>query len=119
MNHKLLDGQVHGGVAMGIGQVLFEQILYNETGQLVTGSLMDYALPRAKDICDIQVLTSAVPTTTNPLGTKGGGESGTIGSLACVMNAVEDALAQVGAGSIDMPATPNRVWSALHGIQNN
>lgn len=119
MNHKLLDGQVHGGVAMGIGQVLFEQINYDTEGQLVTGSFMDYAMPRARDVCNIEVLTSPVPTRTNPLGTKGGGESGTIGSLACVMNAIEDALAQVGADTLEMPATPLRVWNAIHGIHND
>jgi carbon-monoxide dehydrogenase large subunit len=101
-------------VVHGIGQALHEEILFDkESGQLVTGSFMDYTLPRADDLCFMDVQSNAVPTKTNPLGVKGAGEAGTVGAVPCVMNAVVDALSELGIRHIDMPATPARVWKAI------
>ena len=116
INPLLLAGQVHGGVVQGIGQALFEGCVYDpKTGQLVTGSLMDYALPRAGDVPGFKVLWNNQPCTTNPLGIKGAGEAGAIGAPPAVINAVINALAERGVKRIDMPATPERVWRALNG----
>ena len=111
----IVEGQVHGGVAQGIGQALLEHCVYDrETGQLLTGSLMDYALPRADDVPSFKVEHASVtPCTHNPLGAKGCGEAGAIGAPAALMNAVMDALAPVGVKHLDMPASPHRVWHAL------
>tara|TARA_Y100001934_G_scaffold281546_1_gene391618 strand:+ start:269 stop:2641 length:2373 start_codon:yes stop_codon:yes gene_type:complete len=115
MNPTLLHGQVYGGVAMGLGQILMESIHYDaSSGQVVSGSFIDYAMPRARDVGEICIQTSPVPTQTNPLGVKGGGESGTIGSLPCVMNAIDDALADIGAESVEMPATSDRIWRSIN-----
>jgi len=115
INPLLLDGQIHGGVAQGVGQALCEVITFDtESGQLITGSLMDYSLPRAKDIPTINVNTHNVPTNNTPFGIKGAGEAGTVGSLAAMSNAVMDALYKAGVSNFDMPATPARVWRALH-----
>ena len=115
INPLLLDGQIHGGVAQGLGQILFEDILYdNNTGQLLTGSFMDYVMPRSDDIPEIVVEVSPAPTDTNPLGIKGAGEAGTIGAMPCVMNAAIDALSPIGIDHLDMPLTPDRVWRALN-----
>ena len=109
----LVEGQVHGGVAQGVGQALLEWASYeDESGQLVAGSFMDYAMPRADDLPDITSVLHPVPSTTNPLGVKGVGEAGTTASLAAVMNAVADALPR--GAKIDMPATPEGVWRALN-----
>ena len=109
----LVEGQVHGGVAQGIGQALLESGIYDPaSGQLLAGSFMDYAMPRAADLPDIASRLRPVPATSNPLGVKGVGEAGTTASLAAVMNAVADALPE--APDIDMPATPDRVWRAIH-----
>jgi carbon-monoxide dehydrogenase large subunit len=115
INPLLLEGQVHGGVAQGIGQALLEQAVYDsDSGQLLTGSFMDYAMPRASDIPTFAVSTHNVPTTANPLGVKGAGEAGAVGAPPAVVNAVVDALERrVGVRHIDMPATPHRIWSAL------
>jgi carbon-monoxide dehydrogenase large subunit len=113
VNPMLAEGQVHGGVAQGIGQALLEQAVYDAGGQLLTGSLMDYALPRADGVPPIEVGFHPVPATTNPLGVKGCGEAGVTGALPAVMNAVLDALAERGVTRLDMPATPARVWAAL------
>ena len=114
LNPLLLAGQVHGGVAQGLGQALSECTVYDEEGQLLTASLMDYALPRALDIPDIAFATRNVPCTTNPLGIKGAGEAGTVGAAPAVMNAVLDALRRgAGVTHFDMPATPWRVWQAI------
>jgi len=114
VNPMIVEGQVHGGVAQGIGQALMEQCVYDrETGQLLTGSLMDYALPRADDVPSFKVGTRVTPCTHNPLGAKGCGEAGAIGAPAALMNAVMDALAPRGVRHLDMPASPHRVWSAL------
>lgn len=110
----LVEGQVHGGLAQGIGQALLEEIIYDEQGQLITGSLLDYAMPRA-DVFPAFVLGETVtPTPLNPLGAKGIGEAATIGSTPAVVNAVMDALAPLGIRHIDMPLTPAKVWKAIH-----
>ena len=114
INPLLLDGQIHGGVAQGLGQILFEDVSYDPiTGQMLTGSFMDYAMPRGDDLPGINVVSNSVPTSTNPLGIKGAGEAGTIGAMPCVMNAVIDALSSLGIFQLDMPLTPNRVWQAI------
>jgi carbon-monoxide dehydrogenase large subunit len=116
VNPLLLEGQVHGGVAQGIGQALTEELVLDpHTGQLLTGSFMDYALPYAGDLPSFGWARNEVPCKTNPLGVKGVGESGCTASLACVMNAVIDALAPRGVTALDMPATPERIWRALAG----
>ncbi|HEX5092959.1 MAG TPA: xanthine dehydrogenase family protein molybdopterin-binding subunit [Burkholderiales bacterium] len=114
LNPLTLKGQVHGGVVQGLAQVLLERMVYDpETGQLLTASFMDYAMPRAGDLVGMQVASHPVPTSLNPLGVKGAGEAGTVGALAACMNAVLDALAPRGVASLDMPATPEAVWRAL------
>ena len=114
INPQLLKGQITGGVAQGLGQALMEQVVYDpNNGQLVSASFMDYAMPRATELPPVQVISQPIPTSSNPLGVKGAGEAGTVGALAAVMNAVCDALHSAGAAPIDMPATPESVWSAL------
>jgi carbon-monoxide dehydrogenase large subunit len=115
LNPLLLAGQVHGGTAQGIGQALMEKAVYDrESGQLVSASLMDYALPRAADVPAFTFETANVPCRTNPLGVKGAGEAGAIGSCPAVMNAVLDALWRAyRIRHVDMPATPERVWAAI------
>jgi aerobic carbon-monoxide dehydrogenase large subunit len=116
VNPLLVEGQVHGGVVQGIGQAFMETVIYDETGQLLTGSFMDYALPRATDAPNaIGFASHGVPATSNPLGAKGCGEAGCAGALVSVMNAVVDALAERGVRHFDMPASPQRVWQALRG----
>ena len=118
VNPLLLAGQVHGGVVQGIGQALFEHARYDrESGQPLTGSLMDYALPRALDVPSIDIEWNGTPCTTNPLGVKGGGESGCVGAAPAVVNAVVDALAGYGIGHIDMPIAAERVWRAMRSSQ--
>jgi carbon-monoxide dehydrogenase large subunit len=114
INPMIVEGQVHGGVAQGIGQALLENCVYDrETGQLLTGSFMDYAMPRADDLPKFTLDTVCTPCTHNPLGTKGCGEAGAIGSPPAVINAVLDALKDLGVQDLDMPATPARVWEAI------
>jgi carbon-monoxide dehydrogenase large subunit len=113
VNPLMVAGQVHGGVAQGIGQALMECVSYDSSGQPVTGSFMDYAMPRAGDIPDFVLDNHPSPATTNPLGTKGCGEAGCAGSLSTVVNAVMDALAEQGVKHINMPLTPERVWQAI------
>jgi carbon-monoxide dehydrogenase large subunit len=104
-----------GGVVQGVGQALFEDCVYDpDSGQLLSGSFMDYALPRADNIPLVTVQTHITPCTHNPLGAKGCGELGTIGSPATVINAVVDALSHLGVNHVDMPATPNRVWRVIN-----
>lgn len=110
----LVLGQVHGGVVQGAGQVLLEQVAYSAEGQPLTGSFMDYAMPRATDMPFLTITFEPVPSTANSLGMKGCGEAGTVGAMAAVANAVRDALATRGVGWADMPFTPARVWAALH-----
>jgi carbon-monoxide dehydrogenase large subunit len=118
INPLLLEGQVHGGIAQGIGQALLEHAVYDpDSGQLLSGSFMDYAMPRASDIPSFAFSTYNVPSTANPLGVKGAGEAGAVGAPPAVINAIVDALHdRVGLRHIDMPATPRRVWEALNGI---
>jgi carbon-monoxide dehydrogenase large subunit len=114
INPMIVEGQVHGGLVQGIGQALMEHCVYDrETGQLITGSFMDYAMPRADDFPNFTIGHVCTPCTTNPLGTKGCGEAGAIGSPPAVINAVLDALAPLGVKDLDMPASPNRVWTAI------
>ena len=115
VNPMLAEGQVHGGIVQGIGQALMERTVYDGSGQLLSGSFMDYALPRADDLPMIDVGFHPVPATSNPLGVKGCGEAGVTGALPAVMNAISDALASVGATPVDMPATPEVIWRALVG----
>jgi carbon-monoxide dehydrogenase large subunit len=113
VNPMIVEGQLHGGVAQGIGQALMEQVSYDAGGQPITGSFMDYALPRAEDIPLMAVGDHPSPAKSNPLGTKGCGEAGCAGSLVCIVNAVIDALSEYGVTQIDMPLTPERVWRAI------
>ena len=113
LNPLMVEGQVHGGVVQGIGQALLEMTAYNEDGQLLTGSYMDYALPRASDSPSMSFTSEPAPATTNPLGVKGCGEAGCAGALPSVMNALHDALRERGVTHIDMPATPQHVWQAI------
>jgi aerobic carbon-monoxide dehydrogenase large subunit len=118
VNPMLVAGQAHGGIAQGIGQALTESVAYDEDGQLMTGSYMDYALPRAGDAPSFGFISHPVPARTNSLGVKGCGEAGCAGSLPAVMNAVVDALSTFGITHIDMPATPLRVWQAIQAAQS-
>jgi carbon-monoxide dehydrogenase large subunit len=113
LNPLLLHGQIHGGVAQGIGQILMEDIRFDASGQMLTGSFMDYAMPRAGDLSAIVARSNPVPTKTNPLGVKGAGEAGTVGALPAVANALVDALSVLGVRHIEMPATPERIWRAM------
>jgi len=113
INPLLVEGQTHGGVIQGIGQALMENTVYDADGQLITGSFMDYAMPRAHNTPDFVVENHPVPATSNPLGTKGCGEAGCAGALTSVMNAIADALADYGIKHIDMPASAPRVWAAI------
>jgi carbon-monoxide dehydrogenase large subunit len=113
INPLIVEGQLHGGVMQGIGQALMEMTVYDGDGQLLTGSFMDYALPRAMDSPQVRVVNHPVPATTNVLGVKGCGEAGCAGSLTAVMNAIADVLSELGIRHLDMPATPYRVWRAI------
>ena len=113
LNPMLLHGQIHGGVAQGAGQALMEDIHFDDSGQMVTASFMDYAMPHAHNFPAIHVESNSVPTKTNPLGTKGAGEAGCVGALPAVVNAVVDALKEFGITHIEMPATPERIWRAM------
>ena len=117
----MLDGQIHGGVVQGIGQAITERTIYDpENGQLLTASLMDYCLPRADDIPNIEIETRNIPSTTNALGMKGAGEAGAIGACPALVNAVVDALHRnFGITHIDMPMTPERVWQAIETARTN
>jgi carbon-monoxide dehydrogenase large subunit len=109
----IVDGQIHGGVAQGLGQVLGEHVVYSEDGQLLTASFMDYPMPRADDFPALRLDHHVAPCTTNPFGAKGAGESGVAGSLPAAVSAVLDALSAAGVRHLDMPMTPQRVWAAL------
>ena len=114
INPLTLKGQIHGGVAQGVGQALMEDVAFDtDTGQLLSGSFMDYAMPRADNLSYIKVESRPVPTETNPLGVKGAGEAGTVGALPAVLNAVADALAPLGVDHVEMPATPEKIWRAI------
>jgi carbon-monoxide dehydrogenase large subunit len=111
---ELVAGQVHGGIAQGFGQAVMEWARFDDQGQLLTGSFMDYAMPRATDLPMITILDAGVPTATNPLGMKGCGEAGTVGACAAIVNAALDALAPLGIGDLEMPLTPDRLWQKIH-----
>jgi carbon-monoxide dehydrogenase large subunit len=113
MNPLLLKGQIHGGVAMGVGQMLMEDMRYAENGELLSASFMDYAMPHADDLCAMEVKSNPVPTPTNPLGVKGAGEAGSVGALPAVANALADALAHLGVRDVPMPATPQTLWRII------
>ncbi len=117
VNPMLVAGQAHGGIAQGVGQALIESVVYDEDGQMLTGSYMDYGLPRASDLPLLGFESHPVPARTNPLGAKGCGEAGCAGSLPAVMNAVVDALSEFGITHIDMPATPHRIWQAIQAVR--
>ncbi|HEX3864644.1 MAG TPA: xanthine dehydrogenase family protein molybdopterin-binding subunit [Stellaceae bacterium] len=119
INPLLVDGQAHGGIVQGIGQALCERTIYDDDGQLLTGSFMDYAMPRATDAPSFVNASHPVPAKTNPLGAKGCGEAGCAGALPSVMNALVDALSEYGIRHIDMPATPERVWHAIRAARSN
>jgi len=114
----LVDGQVHGGLAQGIGQALFEEVVYDADGQLITGSLMDYAIPRAQDFPIFELARTETPSPLNPLGAKGIGELATIGSTPAIVNAVVDALSPFGVTHMDMPLRPQRIWQAITDANN-
>ena len=113
INHQIVEGQMQGGITQGVGHILGEQAVYDSSGQLLTGSFMDYPMPRAVLVNNLTVLDHPVPTATNPLGAKGVGEAGVTGSMPCTMNAIMDALRQAGVTHFDMPASPARVWKAI------
>ena len=118
INHMIVDGQLHGGIAQGAGQVLMEDLIYDDDGQLISGSYMDYAMPRADNMPNFKLDFHPVPCRTNAIGVKGAGESGTIAALPTIMNAIANALKSAGvsnANMIDMPATPEKIWRALNG----
>jgi carbon-monoxide dehydrogenase large subunit len=115
VNPLILHGQTHGGIAAGVGQALWEACRYDrESGQLLSASFMDYAMPRADQLPMFDTEISEVPSASHPLGMRGGGEGGTTSALAAVANAVVDALAEFGVEHLDMPLTPERVWRAIH-----
>jgi carbon-monoxide dehydrogenase large subunit len=114
INPKIVEGQVHGGIAFGIGQALWEDVIYSETGQLLTATLLDYALPRSHHLPSFELDQTVTPCPHNPLGVKGIGEAGTIASPPAIVNAVCDALAPHGVTHLDMPLTPEKVWRAIH-----
>jgi carbon-monoxide dehydrogenase large subunit len=113
LNPLLCEGQIHGGIVQGLGQALYENLVYDADGQLVTGSFQDYAMPRADNFCAFELSENSSPTDRNPLGVKGVGEAGTLGSIPAVMNAVNDALAAIGAPPVELPATAEKVWRAI------
>jgi carbon-monoxide dehydrogenase large subunit len=113
LDHMVVEGQVHGAIAQGLGQVLMEHLVYDGDGQLVTGSFMDYAMPRATDVPPLTAAEQSVAATTNPLGVKGVGEAGTTGALAAIMNAIANAVPA--AAHLDMPATSEKIWAACRG----
>ncbi|WP_323783263.1 xanthine dehydrogenase family protein molybdopterin-binding subunit, partial [Leisingera sp.] len=118
INPLLAEGQVHGGVAQGLGQAMLERVVYDSDGQLLTASFMDYALPRASGLPMIGFTSEPVPSTQNPMGMKGCGEAGTVGALAAVANAVQDAVWDRGVRQVDMPFTPQRVWEVLRDVSD-
>ena len=117
INPMIVDGQVHGGVAQGVAQALWEEVVYDENGQLITGTLMDYAVPFSSDLPMFETGATVTPSPVNPLGVKGVGEAGTIVSTPVIVNAVIDALSGLGVNHIDMPLRPEKVWRAIHNSQ--
>jgi carbon-monoxide dehydrogenase large subunit len=119
LNPLMLAGQVHGGVVQGLGQAGFEHVVYDETGQFLSGSLLDYCLPRADQLPLIDFLSLETPSPSNPAGFKGCGEAGAAGSPPALANAVMDAFRPLGVRHIDMPYTPQRVWRAIQDARNS
>jgi aerobic carbon-monoxide dehydrogenase large subunit len=115
INPLIVEGQIHGGLAQGIGQAMVEEAVYNEDGQLVTGSFMDYAMPRAIDFPRFELHSTVTPTPVNPLGAKGVGEAGTLGSTPSVVNATVDALSGFGVTHVDMMLRPEKLWRLIQG----
>ena len=115
INPMIVEGQIHGGAAQGIGQALMEQILFDASGQLLTGSFLDYAMPLAADLPSFAVAQNGIPAQSNPLGVKGAGEAGVTPATSAVINAIVDALKEFGVTHVEMPATPERVWRAIRG----
>jgi carbon-monoxide dehydrogenase large subunit len=116
VNPLIVDGQIQGGITQGLSQALFEEVVYDaETGQLRTGTLVDYMVPTANEVVDYELDRTVTPTPLNELGVKGVGEAGTIGSSAAIINAICDALAPLGVKHVDMPAAPDRIWQAVQG----
>jgi aerobic carbon-monoxide dehydrogenase large subunit len=115
INPMIVDGQIHGGVAQGIGQALYEAAVYDENGQLLSGSMADYTVPKATDLPVFELDRTVTPTPANPLGSKGVAETGTIAATPAVVNAVLDALAPLGIKHVDMPLTAQRIWAAISG----
>ena len=113
INPLLVDGQVHGGIVQSIGQALYEEVVYDEQGQLVTGELMDYALPKASQVPWFETDRTETPSPVNPLGVKGVGEAGTIGATPAIVNAIVDALSPYGVKHVDMPVRPETVWKLI------
>ena len=113
MNPLLLKGQIIGGISQGVGQMLMEHLRYDENGDLLAGSFMDYTMPHAKDFSQIHIESHGVPTSTNPLGVKGAGEAGCVGALPAVANALVDALSPYNVRDVPMPATPHRLWEII------
>ena len=118
INPLIVEGQVHGGLAQGIGQAMFEEVIYDQEGQLITGSFMDYVMPRATDFPQFELDRTETPTPVNPLGAKGVGEAGTIGSTPCIVNAAVDALQKFGVRHIDMPLKPEKLWGIIQGEES-
>jgi len=117
LNPMLVRGQQQGGIAQGAAQALYEEVLYDEDGNPITGNLMDYAIPSAAELCSFETSNTQTDSPRNPLGAKGIGESGTIGSMPAVQNAVVDAISHFGVRHVDMPCTSERVWRALRDAQ--
>jgi carbon-monoxide dehydrogenase large subunit len=113
INPMIVDGQLHGGIAQGVGQALWEGAIYSDEGQLLTGSMLDYALPRASYFPNLELAETVTPSPVNPIGVKGVGEAGAIASTAAVANAVIDGLSPLGIRHLDMPYTPQTVWRAM------
>ncbi|MDE2862868.1 MAG: molybdopterin-dependent oxidoreductase, partial [Chloroflexota bacterium] len=109
----IVEGQVHGGLAQGIGQAMYEEVVFNQDGQPLTASFMDYVMPRAADLPVFQLARTVTPTPLNPLGAKGVGEAGTIGAAPCLANAAVDALAPFGVRHVEMPLRPERLWRLI------
>ena len=117
INPNQTNGQIHGGIVQALGQVLSENIVYDaDTGQLLSGSFMDYGMPRGASVCAIECYDNPVPTTVNPLGVKGAGEIGAGCAVPAIMNAIVDALSPLGIHHVDMPCTPERVWRTIHSV---
>ncbi len=115
INPLIVEGQIHGGLAQGIGQAMIEEVQYGDDGQLLTGSFMDYAIPRAADFPRFELHNTVTPTPANPLGAKGVGEAGTLGSTPCVVAAAVDALGEFGIKHLDIRLHPEKLWRIIHG----